>query len=239
MANDPIYYELLEACQQGGCPVCRVIIGQVDRYMDALFYENVNDIPTRAQLRKSLGFCSKHAWRLLDGEVGNALGIAIIYHDVIGNVLRNLPQTLDAPKKTGGLLKMFGLATQSVEEASRQILGALLPQRRCLVCQHQEQVGRLTIEILLEYLRDERLVEAFASSDGLCLPHLHQSLERSLKPQGRAFLLAVNKDRLASLHDDLAEYIRKNDYRFRDEDFGPESNSWRRAISKIQGEKGA
>jgi hypothetical protein len=236
MAKDPLYYNLIDACQQEGCPVCRVVLGWVDRYINAIFYENVNDIPTRAHLRKSLGFCSKHAWRLLDGEGGNALGIAIIYQDVLVNVLRALPES-DSSELTG-LRKMLGSTARQSTEKIKRVLKALLPQKECPACLQQEQANRLTGLILLEYLQDEKMLAALTSSQGLCLPHLHHSLQLVRDNESALILLKVNREKLSSLHGELGEFIRKNDYRFKEESFGQEAKSWRKAISKTMGERG-
>ena len=83
-------YDLIEACQQRGCPICRLEQRAVERYLDSLFYESVNDPKLRERLRDSLGFCREHAWLAIDKRLGNALGFAIIYRDVINNVLRKL-----------------------------------------------------------------------------------------------------------------------------------------------------
>ena len=46
------HHELLEACSQTGCPVCRVGAQTVRRYLKSLFYEYVNDREMRANLVK-------------------------------------------------------------------------------------------------------------------------------------------------------------------------------------------
>jgi hypothetical protein len=39
------------------------------------------------------------------------------------------------------------------------------------------------------------------------------------------------------LHAELAEIIRKHDYRYRDEPWGPEKDAWSRAAAKLAGEQ--
>jgi hypothetical protein len=237
MAKDPLYYSLLEACEQPGCPVCRVTLHLVDRYLNALFYESVNDIPTRTSLRNSRGFCSSHAWRLLDGEVGNALGIAIIYHDVLTNVLRELPGQEIQKGRGGNIATFLTRAGRQAGELVRKAVQALTPGEECLACRERREANRLVSEVLLASLADDRLLAALAASDGLCLPHLRQSLERAQGEQQLAGLLQASRPQLEALNAQLGEFIRKNDYRFREEGFGEEGSSWRRAISKAQGER--
>lgn len=234
MAKDPLYYRLLEACASPGCPVCRVTLHQVDRFLDVLFYESVNDIPTRALLRKSRGFCSSHAWRLLDGEVGNALGIAIIYHDVLTNVLRDLPA---APPDQTGLNSFFGRAARQAGDWLKSALAALSPKEPCLACKEREQATALTLAVMRGALREEEFAAALESSEGLCLPHLRLALEHAGDDTSLPLLLEQSRPKLEVLNAELGEFIRKNDYRFRSEGFGSEGSSWRRVISKFNGER--
>jgi hypothetical protein len=237
MANDPIYYSLLEASQKPGCPVCRVTLFLVDRYLNALFYESVNDIPTRAHLRKSRGFCSNHAWRLLDGEVGNALGISIIYHDVLTNLLRDLPAPQARQERKGGISSLFGRTARQVGDLLKTALSALTAKEVCLACKERDEVARLTTTIMLNSLADERFAQTLAASEGLCLPHLKQALEQAENENLLPVLLELNRPQLEALNAELAEFIRKNDHRFHNEGFGPEGTSWRRVIGKVQGER--
>jgi len=50
-------------------------------------------------------------------------------------------------------------------------------------------------------------------------------------------LRSIHREKLESLHRELAEFIRKNDYRFKDEGFGTESDSWKRAVHKLTGDR--
>lgn len=82
-----IFYKLLEACREPGCPVCRLEQESVERYLDNQFYENVNSPGWRQHLRLSLGFCREHAWLGVEKRLGDALGYSIIYHDILNNLL--------------------------------------------------------------------------------------------------------------------------------------------------------
>jgi hypothetical protein len=52
-----------------------------------------------------------------------------------------------------------------------------------------------------------------------------------------AQLVDLQRRTMGELRDELAEFIRKNDYRFRHEGFGKEGDSWLRAIGIICGEQ--
>ena len=75
------FFNLLEAFQLPGCPLCRLISGRTRRYFDNLLYEFVNDPGFRETWRKTRGFCHRHSWML--AEWGDGLGLSILYLDLV------------------------------------------------------------------------------------------------------------------------------------------------------------
>jgi len=227
-------YDLIQACRQPGCPVCRVEQSVVERYLDNLFYESVNDIQLRERLRASMGFCREHAWLAVDKRLGSALGFAIIYHDVINNTLRQLESDVTPPitKHWSALLK------QIPEQASgtvQRVIYALTPQKHCVVCHQRDKALHIIISSLVESLNEPEMTSALQSSDRLCMPHLKKAFESVRDLEACNLLLLIHREKLENLRSELAEFIRKNDYRFKNEGFGAEGDSWRRAIGTIIG----
>ena len=89
--------------------------------------------------------------------------------------------------------------------------------------------GRVLSE-LSKYITDAPILAAFESSQGLCFGHLRQVLEHIRSSEKRNALLAIQCDIMQQLRGELAEFIRKNDYRFAGEEFGPEKDAWKRAV---------
>lgn len=230
------FHDLIEACEQSGCPVCRVEGRILERYIENLFYESVNDIKTRERLRASLGFCREHARMATDRRLGNALGFAIIYQDVITNILRGLEKDAVAPNsfRLPALLKQV---PEQVSATVQRVLYALTPHKHCLVCQQQEKTTQLVVSALVEGLTEPQLADALRSSNGLCIPHLKKTFESVRDITTSDLLLSIHRAQLESLRGELAEFIRKNDYRFKDEGIGAEGDSWRRAVNKLTGNK--
>ena len=79
------------------------------------------------------------------------------------------------------------------------------------------------------------MVEALRASEGLCLPHLRSALEQVREIGACEQLLSIHRARLETLESELAEFIRKNDYRFKAEGFGKEGDAWLRAVGLIAG----
>lgn len=221
-----MYYKLLEACREPGCPVCRLEQQSVERYLDNQFYENVNSPRWREHLRGSHGFCHEHVWLAVERRLGDALGFSIIYHDVVNNVLRSMGGDEESRQKQA-----------SVRERVEKWLSVLRPHKRCPACEHRDQTRRDLLAAVVDDLRSPEITEALAASEGVCLPHL-QALLGQIKDEARfAKLLMIQRSRMERLRDELAEFIRKNDYQAIKEGFGSEGDAWLRAIGLVAGKR--
>src|SRR5205823_3790116 len=83
---------------------------------------------------------------------------------------------------------------------------------------------------------DPAFQERYEAADGLCLPHLEETLTRA-NDRAEAFLLQSTGRKLDPLLDDLDEFIRKHDYRFRHEGWqGREAEAPTRAVRLAAGD---
>ncbi len=233
-----LYRNLIDACGQSGCPVCRLVSEAVRSYLDHLFYENVNDGGVRNLLRNSLGFCNTHAWQILETGVGNALGIAIIYHDIFHNLLKRWPDPAGGDPSRNGFLDRLGIVSRGFSEFKEKATRAIRPKGKCPACMQRERMTETILSMALEKVNDDELRRALRSSEGICLPHFRQMLERAKGEDDFDFLLSLQREKWGTLRDELAEIIRKNDYRYQAEGYGSERDAWRRALGQAAGEKG-
>jgi len=217
--KNALYSDLLEACAKPGCPLCRVSLAFVRSYLDNTMYERVNDFGVRAALCDARGYCNTHAWMLTEGRVV-VLGAAIIQRDV-------LKATDVAPLGRGA------------RQHAQDILRRLRPTAECPACAHRRTMEDIAIQTLLKYLDDARLAAALTATYGLCLPHFSRALELVEDLEQFQRLLRFRHEALRGLGNELSELIRKNDYRFRDEGFGEEGDSWLRATGIVSAERGA
>lgn len=221
--KDRLYSDLIEACTKTGCPLCRVSLAFVRSYLDNTMYEHVNDPGVRAALRDARGYCNTHAWMLTEGH-GVALGIGIIQRDLLNTVLEAIDV---APLGRG------------VRQYARSILQRLRPSAGCPACAHRRTMEDIAIQTLLKYLDDAQLAAALDETSGLCLPHFSRALELVQEFEQLERLLHFQRHALEGLCDELSELIRKHDYRFTDEGFGREGDSWLRAIGITSAERRA
>jgi len=229
-------HKLLEACREPGCPVCRLEQRSVERYLDSQFYESVNSPAWRDRLRASLGFCHEHAWLAADQRLGDALGFAIIYRDVVNSVLTRLQDGVP-PRSSRRSMTLLRRIPEQVRNIVERVLHALTPQKHCPACQHRSEMTRINISELVRELEEPEMADSLRASDGLCLPHLRQALEQVKNVSACERLLAIHREKLEGLKAELAEFIRKNDYQFVEEGFGKEGDAWLRAVSMIVGSR--
>jgi len=88
---DIVSIKLKEAISDRGCPVCRLIEKFEKEEIETILYEHVTDPEVRGEFRKSLGLCTRHAWKTLETALSNPLlgplGVSIIYEDVLRTYL--------------------------------------------------------------------------------------------------------------------------------------------------------
>ena len=226
------YLDLIEACQKPGCLVCTLTGEMVESYIRMLFHEHINDPPSRDKLRHSYGLCTQHSWLAIDRQLGNALGIAIISHDVIGKLLQDLSDVKTDKDRFATFKKLFSPGTGADRRETW-----LMPAKDCPVCLHQELVEERVLKTLVVSIQKPELSDAIRVSDGLCLPHLRHSLGMNASTESVQVLLDLARDQWEKLGDELAEFIRKNDYRFSKEGFGTERDSWLRATGMLKGNR--
>jgi hypothetical protein len=229
--GDMLYHRLLEALGEKGCPVCYVRNDATHRYLRDLLYEQVNDPGLRQSLIQSKGFCRPHAWAL--SRAGDILGIAILYKDQIEEAIRDLHRTSTA-LETGRRILWQGNGTR------RKTIGAFLRQRRtprepCPPCRIGKATAERAVITLISHLDDSVIQRALEQSTFLCLPDLESALERTRTREQAQRLLDLAEMKLKRLEEELAELIRKRDYRFLNEPRGDEQTAWLRAIGQLVG----
>jgi len=224
-------YDVIEACAQPGCPLCRVSDRWAARFVAALLYEEVTDPHTRGRLKESFGFCRDHAWRAT--AVGTTLlGMSIIYRGLVAQLAHTLEEAT-APADKKRWWQTLGSRTAANTEAT---LPGLVAQTECPACIHLRGMEAAALTAIADALpANERLAAGLSQvNGGLCLPHLRGALAVA-SPDAFAFLQASTVAKLGALQADLDEFIRKYDHRFNKEEWGNERDSWQRAVAWVVG----
>ncbi len=231
----PFYLEIREALAQPGCPFCRLQARSADRYLDGVLWEMVLDLEVRADLNQARGYCPQHGWLLV--RTGAALGVAIMTQGVLNallGVLASHPLEGAPDSILQGLRR--SLDREAASPATARLVADLAPQVPCPVCSHLQSLEKQLASTLLAHLEGPgALVEVYRASDGLCLAHFRGALKHALSVRQAQLLVDAQQAIWRQLHAELGEFIRKKDYRFRDEAFGSEKDAWRRALEAISG----
>jgi hypothetical protein len=225
------YYELLEAQAKAGCSICRLVYKATDRYLDSLLYEATLDPEVRAKLKHSQGFCKEHV-EMLGRRPGRALGIALIYRDIIRAAI--IAAEKNKPEAAGRGLKGFMRKNRPGTNLAQE----LSTPQVCPACRIGAESERNNLELLLVHIEDPEFQQGYANGEGLCLVHLIGVLELAETPGEVQSLIDPQTARYRIMLHELDEFIRKRDHRFRHEPMGDEGDVWLRAMNAIVGGAG-
>lgn len=237
MAHTQLYFDLLDAMRLDGCPICRLRQRALERYVDTLLYERVNDGRLRARLRRSCGFCHEHAWALR--RHGASVGVALMMRDVLRTLLREgqAAQGVSvARERRSGVGWQLPRWLRRRPHSGNWLAEALQPRDTCPICVAMRDVERSCAAVMGETILERDFQDAFSRSEGLCRAHLVLALERARTGEAADALWQAEKGIWRNLEADLSELIRKSDYRFMAEPKGAEAKSWLRALAAISGE---
>ncbi len=225
------YFELVDAQSQAGCPICRLIYKATNRYLDSIHWEAVLDPEVRAKLKRSHGFCAEHV-EMLSNSPGRALGIALIYRDTI----RTIANTAERGHYTKGASLVSKLLGKGQNELG--LVKKLSTDEPCPACVIAHKAESNYLDLLIVHLDDEKLYDAYAQGEGLCLAHFIGAIERVEDKESLQRLIRPQVARYRLMLTDLDEFIRKRDHRFRHEKYGKEGDVWLRAMNAIVGGAG-
>jgi hypothetical protein len=184
--------------------------------MEGIFNESMLDPDVRQKLVKSLGFCYNHTWQSINLKLSDALGQAILYQDLVKDAIKKI--------------------VENGQNSGSQLTSVLEPVVACPACLIEEAALERILDTIAVALRNEDFITEFKQSSGLCLPHLQRLLPK-LDRKRQATILGFQSVCLENLKGELAEFIRKSDYRFRDESIGKEGDSYKRAADMIHGKR--
>lgn len=216
MGNEASIEEVIEALQDlpGAphtlCAICYLKQRAAERSLRGLYTELVNDYELRLRWRKTSGFCRLHSE--LASRIGDPLGTAILYLDMV-----------DISQATGN-------DGARIKPWARKRLPAI-EDGTCLCCTDEKAAEARYLEAVASgMLRDSSFIDALtASRHGLCIAH-SSSLQGMLPADGAQELQQEKLRRLALLKEQLAEIVRKSDYRYQHEPRGDEKDAWLRAL---------
>ena len=227
---DPLGHDLLRLLAEPGCPICAAVGQAVQRGLTTIADESITDPDARGELRAALGFCAVHGQQWL--EFGNALATAILYHDLCGHLQRLLAQS-DAAADAG---RSSRSQWRSDTRSGRRLAQDLTPARACPACDQAHTTEGHALQACAAGLTQPAFRAAFVAHPlGLCLPHFRAVLPLLRDAAIMREDVQAQADRYAATRAQLAEVIRKYDYRFVQEPKGDEFGAVSRSIGLVAG----
>jgi len=230
------YQILLHACSQEGCLICKLALESTQRYLEAFKYEQFTDVGIREELRHTQGFCHTHTWQLV--RMGASLPLAQAYRDVLSDSIDQLRRSTPTAPGSGRLRRLLDGKNGTGRANSAGTTGSTRPA--CPACKRHTLAEERYIQDLRQALLDDAFMEQLSASSGLCLEHFRLANElRQTAVHGdwQQRLQQAQLTCLERLDTQLGELIRKHDYRFQDEEKGPEMHAWKQAAALVGGEE--
>jgi hypothetical protein len=231
MTKPTSYYALIEAFPGAGCAVCKLLLRDVERYLESILYEYVLEPETHKSFRAMRGLCNAHSWQLTQTR-GNAVGIAVLYKAVVDEVLKDIARTPVEPDQRRGLARFTSTTSDGAALSE-----ALEPRDPCSACQLINKYEKSYLTVFSDHLTDAKFWAAYRDSHGLCLPHLRLTL-KLLKPPALKQVIDVQQEiwQRAKAELDLFQDMHKHENQ--SDAMGGEVDSWLRAIGYMAGENG-
>jgi hypothetical protein len=220
------FHSLIETFTTPGCVVCNLVERDVNRFLDSHLYEYVNTPETHADIRASRGLCATHAGNLVEFGA-SVLGITILHAAVMDELLKTAAEPNRAASAFGRLRGSSGSS----------LANRLEPTGECMACQALERAESQHVTSIAEHISDQRLYDAYAASDGLCLPHFRQVLRVAPDASHTDLLTKLQLPKWRALKAELDMLADKYDVNHADEAVGAEADSWRRALIMVSGKR--
>lgn len=177
------------------------------------------------------GFCREHFWEAKEIERecwADGFGVGILCENLLESFAKDLEKLYQnrAGSRTS-LLKIRG-----PEKRREDPFG---PGGKCLACDIARSTEERYLATLEELLGDSDFRERFRISPGLCISHIHAAMKGWASETGVEIVRQVATNQIRQLINELREFQRKHDYRYKHEPRGNESSSPERAISFLAG----
>jgi hypothetical protein len=254
MEKNMLTVAVLDAVKNSNeCLLCYLWLKAETRLMEHLLSnEVVMDSEFRERVLAAKGFCNYHMHLLYKTAYGgyteNGLGYALYMLDIVKRFVEQVgsinlasqprPEISKSSIKRGKRRrKAFSVLCDAMEQAVRG-------EQPCPACESLWSSDEINLHTLVQMLEDKNFREDFKSSKGLCLLHTISAIrmigQSKLKDPENAtqILIEASMSRLRLAEHYLSEFIRKKNWKFRNEPLGPEVNADAMVLNLIAGVNG-
>lgn len=243
--GDIVWLKIEESLKVEGCPICYIMKVSTEHYIENLLYEYVLDVGVRSKLHKSAGFCTNHAYKLVDVIKklnDDGLKIAILYETILGEEIVKL----EAIRNEIGRVKirkkfLLNLRVKSKGKVSN-FVNKLLPTGECPACFQERMTESLYVDEFYRRVSDDEFKSLFSSENViLCRYHLIEILKKCVSGDDEAslfFFLQSQILKIQKLLGDLINFIDKHDYQRGAPFARDEIKSWKFVLEYFSGKDG-
>jgi len=238
-----------EALQKAeSCFLCYLEDRFEQRYIDNYLSELVMDPGERGKIIESRGFCNYHFYKMFafstNPSSSDGLGMALILKSVAEQVLDDV-KSQEQAKSAGSRRPRLHLKRGSRSITASRLLKTVAHQIKCPACDHVSTMIQIyTCDFLREVAEDEEILKLFDASRGMCIPHYVIASLVASRMSGEGFGSAVERivDKqiqvLERTQTDLAEYIKKQDYHFSQNDRAGTEKTVGESLVRVAGRRG-
>ncbi len=202
------------------CSICATMQQAVFTFFTQWQYALATDEAAQRAFAAEHGFCAGHTWQFQ--QLASPQGISTGFAALVEATAAALRQAVGAPS-----------------EAARSVAGLIAHQQTCTACRVQREAETGQIRQLLDLLTSQDGRERYASSEGICLPHLAVALAApSGDPGVSDVLMRQAIGRLEEIAEDMRSYALKRDALGRHLAHEQEEQAWKRALVHLVGERG-
>ena len=140
------YFSFIESIKKDTCPICNLVNKNIDKYIEDLLYEKINDIGIRKKFKENSGFCNYHAHLFL--KYNDGIAISLLNKDILIDKINSINKKPPLIKK-------------------------LKKKTNCQICELKKEYENHYLSIFSEFWNDEVLKNSFISNSFLCIPHLN------------------------------------------------------------------
>ncbi|MBQ1193356.1 MAG: hypothetical protein IIX45_04455 [Lachnospiraceae bacterium] len=213
------------------CPVCEIYHNLEKCSLEFTMGPSYMEDDIRAMTDKT-GFCKIHSEKLL--SMNNRLGMALILKTHTDKVNKDI-EKLASNSKVKGLFKKAD--NKELLDYIRELNSS------CFVCNRINEVfDRYIATIFHLWKHDSSFKEKYLNSQGFCVEHFGLLMEKAESElSGKAkeeFLLAtirIYNENMTRINEELAWFINKFDYKYKDEPWKNSKDSVPRALTKLNG----
>lgn len=219
--------------KESECPFCALFEELEDKALEYTLGPSYMEPDSRVKTNEK-GFCRKHYQKMY--EAGNRLGLALMtasHFDEILNLYDEVCQR-DFFEKKG----IFGKTAKNNNKLTDKIAEL---EKSCFVCEKVEtEAERFFDTFVYLWKNDAGFKEKVKGSKGFCIIHFERLLKTASKKLSKAEfekmrdeLFGLQKDNLLRVKEELSWFIKKFDYRFKDEPWNNSRDSLRRTLIKL------